>query len=405
MNTIWSDKKIVLGVCGSIAAYKAAQLARDLTLKVAQVDVVMTESAQRFIGAATFQAVTGRPVLTSLWDLPEDGHVGHVSLGAQADLVIIAPATANTIARVAAGVCDDLLTTTVLATRAPILIAPAMNPNMLDNAITQTNIAALRSRGMRVLEPDYGRMAENVIGKGRMPEPEALLAHTGALLGQTYGALRGTKVVVTAGGTREPIDPVRHIGNRASGRMGYALAEEARDLGADVTLISGPAEVKPPGAITFVQVETALQMREAVLSAVQDAHLLIMNAAVADFRPVAVSDHKIKKGDDDHLTITLTKNPDILGELAPRRNFVKIGFAAETRDLVDYAQSKLKQKGLDMIVANDAIASIGAEDIQLTMIDEHSIERLDKMAKPEAAHALMQAIVARFKSRFKSQES
>ncbi|NTU83902.1 MAG: bifunctional phosphopantothenoylcysteine decarboxylase/phosphopantothenate--cysteine ligase CoaBC, partial [Chloroflexales bacterium] len=264
---ILSGKQIVLGVCGSIAAYKVAQLARDLALAGARVDVILTAAAERFVGAATFQALTGRPVLTSMWALPEDGVVGHVALGASADAVVIAPATANTIARIAAGLSDDLLTTTLLATRAPVLVAPAMNPQMYEHPATQANLATLRARGHTVLEPGEGRMAEHVSGRGRLPEPFTLEGEVRAMLGRAYGPLRGRRVVVSAGGTREAIDPVRYVGNRSSGQMGYALAAQARDLGAGVTLVSGPTALTPPAAVTTVQVETALEMRAALQAA------------------------------------------------------------------------------------------------------------------------------------------
>lgn len=402
--SVLTGKHIILGVTGSIAAYKVAELARNLTLDGAVVDVIMTAAAQRFVGAATFQALTGRPALVDMWALPEDGVVGHVSLGQHADLLVIAPATANTIARLAAGLCDDLLTTTALATTAPILIAPAMNPRMYEHPATQANIALLRQRGVTVLEPAYGRMAEPVIGRGRLPEPSIIEAEIRALLGRTSGPLRGRRVVVTAGGTHEPIDPVRFIGNRASGRMGYAIAAAARDRGASVKLISGPATVQPPHAVDLVRVETAIEMQREVEAAIVDADLLIMNAAVADFRPAAVAGQKIKKGDDEELTIRLVRNPDILASIAHRRDLVKIGFAAETHDLLAYARDKLERKGLDMIVANEAVASIGAEDIQLILIDAQGVERLPLLPKAAAAELLLDAIVARFSSRLRASE-
>jgi phosphopantothenoylcysteine decarboxylase/phosphopantothenate--cysteine ligase len=402
--SIVNGKHIILGVTGSIAAYKVAELARNLTLGGAIVDVIMTAAAQRFVGAATFQALTGRPVLDDMWALPEDGVVGHVSLGQHADLLVIAPATANTIARLAAGLCDDLLTTTALATSAPILIAPAMNPHMYEHPATQANIALLRQRGVTILEPAYGRMAEPVIGRGRLPEPAIIEAEIRALLGRTCGPLRGRRVVVTAGGTHEPIDPVRFIGNRASGRMGYAIAAAARDRGASVTLISGPATAQPPAAVTLIRVETALDMQREVVSAIASADLLIMNAAVADFRPATASEHKIKKGDDEELTIRLVRNPDILASIAHRRDLVKIGFAAETHDLLTYAREKLERKGLDMIVANEAVASIGAGDIQIILIDAQGVERLPQLPKPVAAERLIDAIIERFAARLRTPE-
>ncbi len=395
MDTL-AGKRIVLGVCGSIAAYKVAQLARDLTLAGAQVDVIMTEAAERFVGAATFQALTGRPVLTDMWALPEDGVVGHVSLGIRADAVVIAPATANTIARLATGLCDDLLTTTVLATRAPLLIAPAMNPAMYEHPATQANIATLRARGACVLEPEVGRMAEPQIGRGRLPEPADLLAEIRALLGRHHGPLRGRHVVVTAGGTREPIDPVRYIGNRSSGQMGYALAARARDLGATVTLISGPTALTPPRAVHFVAVETAFDMRAAVQTACAQADILIMNAAVADFRPAQPAAEKIKKRADEGLVIQLVQNPDVVGELAHRTDLFKVGFAAETHDLLTNARSKLQRKGLHLIVANDAVASIGQADITLIVLDGEQVVELPRQPKPDAAAMLLDLIVERF---------
>lgn len=402
---ILANKQIILGVCGSIAAYKVAELARNLTLGGAKVHVILTDAARRFVGDATFQALTGNPVLSDMWNLPEDGVVGHVALGLHADLVLVAPATANTIARLAAGMADDLLTSTVLATRAPVLVAPAMNPNMYANPATQANIATLRSRGITVLEPAYGRMAEPVVGQGRLPEAPVLEGEARALLGRTTGALRGRRVVVSAGGTHEPIDPVRFIGNRSSGRMGYALAAEARDRGAHVTLISGPTALPPPPAVAVVAVETALQMQTAVEQAINGADLLIMNAAVADFRPAELAERKIKKGDDETLALTLVRNPDILGGIAARRDLVKVGFAAETHDLLTYAQSKLKRKGLDMIVANEAITSIGSESIQMTLLSGDQVERLPLQPKSEAAATLLDAILARFGERLRAQET
>jgi phosphopantothenoylcysteine decarboxylase/phosphopantothenate--cysteine ligase len=397
--SVVSGKQIILGVSGGIAAYKVAELARRLTLDGAIVDVIMTAAARRFVGEATFQALTGRPVLMDMWALPEDGVVGHVSLGQRADLLVIAPATANTLARLAAGLSDDLLTTTALATTAPILCAPAMNPQMYANVATQVNIATLRSRGITVLEPGYGRMAEPMVGKGRLPEVLELDAELRALLGRTSGPLRGRRVVVTAGGTHESLDPVRFIGNRASGRMGYALAAEARDLGARVTLISGPASEPPPFAIDLLRVETALEMRDAVHAAIEGADLLIMNAAVADFRPAELSERKIKKGDDEELVVRLVRNPDILAGLADRRNLIKVGFAAETQNLLEYARSKLERKGLDLIVANEAIASIGSDEIQVTLLDGESVQQLPRQPKQRAAAAIVAEVLRRWPER------
>ena len=398
MNAV-AGKHIILGVTGSIAAYKVVELARRLTLDGAVVDVILTEAAERFVGAATWQALTGRPVLHDMWALPEDGVVGHVSLGQHADALVIVPATANTLARLAAGFSDDPLTTTVLATSAPILCAPAMNSQMLANAATQANIATLRERGMTVLEPAWGQLAEPMVGKGRLPETPVIEGELRALLGRRMGSMRGRRVVVTAAGTHEPLDPVRFIGNRSSGRMGYALASEARDRGAQVTLITGPSALQPPAAVDVVHVETALEMQAAVQTALHGADLLIMAAAVADFRPAELSQQKIKKGDDEEFVVRLVRNPDILAGLADRHDVVKVGFAAETHNLLEYAQSKLERKGLDMIVANEAVASIGHEASQVTLLTVDAVQQLPHQAKGETAGAILDAVLARWPER------
>lgn len=402
---ILHGKRLVLGVCGSIAAYKVAELARNLTLAGALVDVVLTEAAERFVGAATFQALTGRPVLTDMWTLPEDSVVGHVALGIHADLMVIAPATANTLARLAAGLCDDLLTTTVLATQAPVLCAPAMNVHMYAAAATQANLATLRQRGFAVLEPAEGRMAEPMVGKGRLPEPWVLEGEIRALLGRQHGSLRGRSVVVTAGGTRETIDPIRYIGNRSSGKMGYALAAAARDAGAAVTLISTPVAATPPAAVQVVQVESALELRDAVHAACASADVLLMNAAVADFRPEQAAAQKIKKqGHSQGWTLHLVPNPDILGELAERpeptaadaQRLFTVGFAAETQDIVQNASGKLTRKKLAMMVANDATATMNQEHVQMTVLtSDNQVQPLPLQSKADAAATLIELIAQR----------
>ncbi len=388
--TILRGKHIVLGVCGSIAAYKVAQLARNLTLAGAEVDVILTEAAERFVGAATFQALTGRPVLTDMWALPEDNVVGHVALGMHADLIVIAPATAHTLARLAAGLADDLLSTTVLASTAPILCAPAMNVQMYAAAATQANVATLRQRGIIVLEPEVGKMAEPMEGKGRLPEPLLLEGEIRALLGKQSGSLRGRRVVVTAGGTREAIDPIRYLGNRSSGQMGYALAEAARDAGAHVTLISAPVALPAPAGLELVSVESALSLRDAVMAACQQADMLLMNAAVADFRPATVAEQKIKKSGRDSLTLQLIRNPDILAELHDRTDLVRIGFAAETEDIETHALGKLQRKNLDMIIANDARVTMGQPDVAMTIFTRTGATvALPRQSKTDAAAAII----------------
>jgi len=278
-----------------------------------------------------------------------------------------------------------------------VLCAPAMNPRMYASPATQANVATLRARGFTVLEPEVGRMAEPEQGRGRLPPPATIEAEARALLGRRTGALRGRRVVVTAAGTHEPIDPVRFIGNRSSGRMGYAIAEAARDRGAAVTLISGPSALAPPAALDLVRVETALEMRVAVQRACEGADLLIMAAAVADFRPAQAAVQKIKKGNDEGITLELVRNPDILGELAARRDLFKVGFAAETENLLANAAAKLDRKNLDLLVANDAVASIGSDDSQITLLDAAgNVETLPRQPKARSAEAILDAVVRRW---------
>ncbi len=380
--TVVQDRRIILGVTGSIAAYKAADLASKLTQAGAQVDVIMTDAAQRFITPLAFQAVTGRPVYTSMWQ-PDTGgglptHIAHVGLGEGADLLVIAPATANTLAKLAHGLADDLLSVTVLAARGPVIVAPAMDGGMYTHPATQANLDVLRARGVVVIEPDEGRFASGLVGKGRLPETQALLGQIRRVLGRE-GSLASCRVVVTAGGTRESIDPVRQVTNRSSGKQGYALAQAALDAGADVTLISAASGLPVPVGAELIPVTTAEEMRHAVLAHVERADVLIMAAAVADFRPATVAAQKIKKSGDNEagLTIALERTPDILeavkvaraGHGWPR---VVIGFAAESRDLLENAQAKLARKGLDLIAANDiSVADAGFE------VDTNRIVLLD----------------------------
>jgi phosphopantothenoylcysteine decarboxylase / phosphopantothenate---cysteine ligase len=395
---ILQGKRIVLGVSGSIANYKVIELARQLTVAGAAVDVVMTEEATRFVTPLTFQSLTYRPVYTEMWSTLENA-AAHVKLGQEADLVVVVPATAHTIASIAAGFADTLILTTILATTAPILIVPAMETHMWSNAATQANVALLRERGIQVLEPDEGLLASGITGRGRLPEQARIEGELRALLGRTYGRMAGRKVVVTAGGTHEPIDPVRFIGNRSSGQMGYALAAAARDEGANVILISGPVALDTPAALDVVRVETAEQMRDAVHAAIHDADLLIMNAAVADYRPAQTAEHKLKKT-SPQLTLELERTPDILGSLTEISGPVKIGFAAETDDLLAYAADKLDRKKLDVIVANDAVSSIGQPEIELTLITADGAQTtLPRQAKTEAAQQLLAQIVDRWPDR------
>jgi phosphopantothenoylcysteine decarboxylase/phosphopantothenate--cysteine ligase len=388
------NKTLLLGVSGSIAAYKAAELASKLTQAGAAVDVVMTEAATKFITPLTFSSITRRPVASDMFATPTEFEVEHIALAERADVVVIAPATANVMAKLAAGIADDLLTCAVLATRAPIILAPAMNVNMWEKQITQDNLDRLRSRGFNIVDPGYGAMACGAVGVGRLAETEQILAAIRQVVGRKSD-LRGKRVVVTAGGTQEPIDPVRHIGNRSSGKMGYALAEAARDRGAEVTLISAPTALPNPAGVETVRVQTALQMREAVLGAVAKADVLIMSAAVADYRPVSVSKTKLKKESSSRITLELTRNPDILSEVAG--NLIKVGFAAESENLIGSAVAKLKAKNLDLIVANDITApdsGFDADTNKVILIDRQGHkEELPLLPKPEVAQKVLDKVV------------
>lgn len=366
--TLLKGKRVVLGVTGSIAVYKAVDLASKLTQAGALVDVVMTEAAQKFVTPLAFQAVTGRVVYTDLWETEARGglptHVAHVGLGEGADIILIAPATAHTLAKLAHGLADDLLTVTALAARCPLWVSPAMDGAMYEHPAVVANLATLSARGVGVIAPERGRFASGLEGVGRLPETPTLLGALRRAMGLAHGPLKGRRVVVTAGGTQEPIDPVRYITNRSSGKQGYAVAQALLDAGADVTLVTTASLPAPYGALV-VPVGSAAQMLEAVLTHGRGADALVMSAAVADFRAKQVAQHKIKKQDDgEGLTLELTRNPDILAEVArvkaahaadgPR---VVIGFAAESRDLLQNAQHKLARKNLDLIVANDISAS------------------------------------------------
>ncbi|WP_238626044.1 bifunctional phosphopantothenoylcysteine decarboxylase/phosphopantothenate--cysteine ligase CoaBC [Aggregatilinea lenta] len=376
--TVVQDRRIILGVTGSIAAYKAADLASKLTQVGAQVDVIMTDAAQRFITPLAFQAVTGRPVYTSMWQPDAGGglptHIAHVGLGEGADLLVIAPATANTLAKLAHGLADDLLSVTALAARCPVVVAPAMDGGMYTHPATQANLDVLRARGVVVIEPDEGRFASGLVGKGRLPETQALLGQIRRVLGRE-GSLASCRVVVTAGGTRESIDPVRQVTNRSSGKQGYALAQAALDAGADVTLISAASGLPVPVGAELIPVTTAEEMQHAVLAHVERADVLIMAAAVADFRPATVAAQKIKKSGDNEagLTIALERTPDILEAVKVARADhgwprVVIGFAAESRDLLENAQAKLARKGLDLIAANDISATDAGFEVDTNRI-------------------------------------
>lgn len=396
-------KHIVLGVTGSIAAYKAVALASELTQAGAVVDVIMTRSATRLVQPLSFQAITHRPVVIEMFHLLAETEIGHVTLAKSADLLLIAPITAHTIARLAAGLADDMLAATALATRAPIIIAPAMETGMWENPITQTNVERLReTRGVVVVGPGEGRLASGAVGVGRMAEPDEIVGTARMVLGRG-GDLAGRQVLVTAGGTQEPIDPVRVVTNRSSGRMGYALAEAARDRGARVTLIHAPTALKVPVGVEDVAVETAQEMRDAVFAALPGTEILIMAAAVADYRPASPSSRKIKKREEP-LHLTLERTPDILSQVANWRARVAaeasslkvvVGFAAETEELITNARTKLEAKRLDLIVANPVPQAFGDALNQATLIDRQGrVEELPPLPKEELAELVLDRVVA-----------
>jgi len=364
--TLLQDKRIILGVTGSIAVYKAVDLASKLTQAGAKVDVVMTAAAERFVTPLTFQSVTGRPVYNDLWQTDSGGglptHIAHVGLGEGADLFVIAPATANTLAKLAVGAADDLLSVTALAARCPVVIAPAMDGGMYSHPATQRNVRDLQAQGVFLIEPEEGRFASGLVGKGRLPETPALLGMVRWALSRN-GPLAGRKVIVTAGGTREAIDPVRYITNRSSGKQGYAIAQAAVDAGADVILITTSGLPAVVGAVE-VRASSAAALLAAVIEHISGADVLIMSAAVADFRPAEIADQKIKKSldSDDVPTIELGRTADILMAVKDQKPesgwpLVTVGFAAESHDLLENARSKLERKGLDLIVANDIMAT------------------------------------------------
>ena len=397
--SLLENKRILLGITGGIAAYKACALASHLTQAGAQVDVVMTEAATRFVAPLTFEALTGRLAYTSMWRTSDEGlptHIAHVGLAHAADLLVIAPVTANTMAKLASGMADNLLTTLVLAARCPLLLAPAMDVGMWAHPATQANVAALRDRGVHFAGPGRGRMASGLEGEGRLLEPDDILGHVRRVLGHG-GPLDGKRVVVTAGPTREPVDPVRFLSNPSSGRQGFALAQAALDRGAEVTLVAGPTHLSTPVGAERVDVTAAEEMRAAVMKASARADLLLMAAAVADYRPEEMASQKIKKTARG-LTFHLTRTPDILVAVAERcaqSGFprVVVGFAAETEDLLENARAKLDAKGLDLIVANDvtaAEAGFGALTNRVVLLDrEGDAEELPLMSKAAVAEAVL----------------
>ena len=392
-------KKIVLGVTGGIAVYKAVDLVSKLRKEGADVRVVMTESAAKFVTPLTFKEISGNTVAVSMWAEDQEFHVEHIALADWADLMIIAPATANILAKAANGIADDLLSTVILASKTPIVLCPAMNCQMYINPITQDNLKKLSDYGFIIMQPATGYLACGTSGVGRLPEPAEIIAFTKNFISHKEGDLKGLKILVTAAGTREPIDPVRFVGNRSSGKMGYAVAQAASERGADVVLVSGPSSLTPPANVEVINVETTREMMNAVLAKYAEMDIVIKAAAVADYCPHEVAEQKIKKATDDALTIVLDKNPDILkklGELKTRQFLV--GFAAETQNLLANATEKIKKKNLDMIVANDVtIAGAGFNydtNVVKFLFPNGEVKSLDKMSKLEVAQALLNEVKA-----------
>jgi len=399
MNGI-NGKTILLGVSGGIAVYKAAALCSRLTQGGAEVHVIMTESAAKFVAPLTFQTLSRQPVMIDTFDERDASVVSHIDLADRADLVVVAPATANILAKMAHGLADDMLSTTLLAVTAPVFAAPAMNVHMYAHPAVQHNMERLRQRGVRFIEPGIGQLACGYVGKGRLAEPEEIAAAIERhFAGQ--GLLRGRRVLVTAGGTVERIDPVRYITNDSSGKMGYALAEAARDLGAQVTLVSGRADLPCPAGVTFVPAGSALDMMDRVMERLDESDLVIKAAAVADYRPAAPAEQKIKKK-EERLTLELVRNPDILQAIGERKThqFV-IGFAAETGDLEVNALEKLRRKRCDLLVANDVTrpgAGFGVDTNIVQIYDEGGlVEALPQLDKREVAERILRLAAGRMK--------
>ncbi len=383
MTYTLQGKTIALGVTGSIACYKAVDLASKLVQLNANVDVLMTRAALQFLTPLTFAAITHRPVVTSMFDPGSELSINHVAAAERADLVAVVPATANSLAKIASGMADDPVSATILATRAPILVAPAMDANMFDNPATQANVQLLRERGVYVAGPAEGRMASGLVGKGRLLESTELVGHIRILLGRD-GDLAGRKIVVSAGGTREAIDPVRVITNHSSGKMGYAIAEAARDRGAQAVLVSAPTALPDPTGVSVFRVNSALEMGYALDRECAEADAVIMAAAVADWRVAEIAGQKVKKGDADTWMIDLVKNPDLIAGISSDK-LVKVGFAAESEDLIENARAKIQSKGLHLIVANDITATdagFATDDNRVIILDrEGSTDRLPLMSK------------------------
>jgi phosphopantothenoylcysteine decarboxylase/phosphopantothenate--cysteine ligase len=389
-----NNKKILIGITGGIAAYKAAELTREFVKKGAIVKVIMTKNATEFITPLTLQTLSRNPVYTDMYSLAGDFSISHISLAQEADIVVIAPATANVIGKIAGGIADDLLTTSVMATRAPVLICPAMNVNMYENAIVKENLTKLAAHGYLIMDPGYGELACGEEGAGRLPEVVEIVDEVESIL--TEKDLAGEKIIVTAGPTQEPFDPVRFITNHSSGKMGYAMAKMARRRGAKVTLVSGPTTLPKPQGVQFITVTTARQMRDAVMNLLKNATVVIKAAAVADYRPAIRAASKIKKKEGP-LEVKLERNPDIIGEIGKQKGKrVVVGFAMETDNLIENAAAKLKSKNMDLIVANDLNqegAGFQTDTNVITILDrEGGKETLPLLDKTEVADRILDRV-------------
>jgi len=398
---MYRGKRILLGVSGGIAAYKAVELLRLLIKAGAEVDVVMTRNAREFVGPLTFQTLSGNPVHSELFSLIQEQEIGHIALADRVALCIVAPATANVIGKVANGLADDLLTTTLMATRAPVLFVPAMNVNMWENPLYRENQARLEQHGYHFMTPAVGDLACGWQGQGKLPEPAAIFDYAEDLVGSKE--LAGRTVLVTAGPTREELDPVRYLSNYSSGKMGYAIARAARNRGAQVVLISGPVELPAPQKVELVPVTSAREMHAAVMARSDQADVIIKAAAVADFRPAQRAGDKLKKGDVNQVRLELVRNPDILAELGNQRGpALLVGFAAETGDLLAHARKKLEEKGADLIVANDVTApgaGFGGDTNLVWLLDRNGgVEELPCLPKEEVAARLLDHIQSLLRS-------
>jgi phosphopantothenoylcysteine decarboxylase/phosphopantothenate--cysteine ligase len=399
---VLNSKRILLGVTGSIAAYKAVELLRELTKRGAEVQVVMTEAATKFVAPLTFETLSRQPVLLDMFSLAYGSHIGHIEATARADLFVIAPATARTIARLALGLADDFLSCIYLASRCPVLAAPAMDCDMFEHPALQENLKRLRDRGVHIVEPDVGPLASGLVGRGRLAELSEILAAIERILVAVQD-LAGEVILVTAGPTREPLDPVRYLSNRSSGKMGYAIAEAAAARGARVILVSGPTALVPPQGVDVIHVETAQQMHDAVLAKLTAATVVIKAAAVADYRPKQVAGRKLKK-DEAVPEVTLESTPDILAEVGKRKGRrILVGFAAETEDLVENARKKLQRKHLDLMVANDVSqpgAGFDADTNAVKILDaQGKVEELPVQSKRSVADRVLDRVVELLRQR------